>query len=173
MVPTDLPQVGPCDPLAESDYNDDSDAKDVEDIDKANNTPWLVGYTDPDNCILVTEGGLESLQLPTINPISYEPEEDGGEDFDVKITDKVLALLKDAQEDIRCEKVVKFLFLDFEGKGYFEWIAARVRSYITCLIRLRGYTQRYYKSEVDKVVLGTHIAPFFGVQIARIFYDFP
>ena len=44
---------------------------------------------------------------------------------------------------------------------------------MTHLIRLGGYTPRYYKPEVDKVVLGTHIARFFGVQVARMLRGYP
>ena len=34
---------------------------------------------------------------------------------------------------------------------------------MTHRIRFEGYTPRYYKPEVDKVVLGTHIAHFFWI----------
>ena len=83
-------------------------------------TPWLVGYTDPDEQILVTEVKLGSTELPVIPLIPYESREGEGEDFDVKISNKELASLKDAQGDIRYEKVVEFLLPDFEGEGYFE-----------------------------------------------------
>ena len=111
----------------------------------------------------MTEDELGNTELLVILPIPYEPREGEGKDFDVKISDKELASLKDKNGDIRYEKVVEFLLLDFEGEGYFEWIGARVRSYMTHLICLGGYTPRYYKPEVDKVVPGTHIACFFGV----------
>ena len=61
----------------------------------------------------------------------------------MKIPNKKLASLKDAQEDIRYKKLVEFLLMDFEGEGYFEWIGARVTSYMTRLTRLGGYTPRY------------------------------
>ena len=68
-VPADLPLLGPCDPPStrynygdNSDADNNSDAKDVEDIAKDDDgNPWLVSYTDPDDWILVTEDELESV----------------------------------------------------------------------------------------------------------------
>jgi hypothetical protein len=173
-LPPDLPPLLPH--VAEPDgydYDDDSEADDdpkVEDVEEAeeeDEDPWLVRYTDPDKWILVTEDELGNTELPVILPIAYEPREGEGEDFDVKISDEELASLKDKNGHIRYEKVVEFLLPDFEGEGYFEWIGARVRSYMTYLIRLGGYTSRYYKPEVDKVVLRSHVAHFFGCRLPK------
>ena len=61
--------------------------------------------------------------------------------------------LKDDEGNIRYKKVFEFLLPDFEGEGYYEWIAARVRNYMTHLIRTQGYPPTYFKPEDDKVVL--------------------
>ena len=81
--------------------------------------------------------------------------------------------LKDDKGHIRYEKIFEFLLPDFEGEGYYKWIAARVRNYTTHLIRTKGYTPTYFKPEDDKVVLRDHIAHFFGVQMARMLHGFP
>ena len=49
--------------------------------------------------------------------------------------------LKDNQGHIRYEKVFEFLLPDFEREGYYEWIAARVRNYMTRLIRMQNYSR--------------------------------
>ena len=77
-VPADLSPLFPPDPeSAGYDYDYDSEADDnpeVKDVDEADdNSPWFVGYTNPDNWILVTEDELESVELPVIAPIPYEP----------------------------------------------------------------------------------------------------
>ena len=45
-----------------------------------------------------------------------------------------MSFLMDKQGHIWYEKVFEFLLPVFEGKGYYEWIAARVRNYTTHLI---------------------------------------
>ena len=72
-----------------------------------------------------------------------------------------MASLKDEQGHIQYEKVFEFLLPDFEGEGYYNWIAVRVRNYMTHLIQTRGYILTYFKPEDDIVVLCDHIACFF------------
>ena len=58
-------------------HNSSSDEETVE-IELVNNDSddeWLVKYTDPDNCILVTEDNIDSVELPHIETISYKPHE--------------------------------------------------------------------------------------------------
>ena len=57
------------------------------------------------------------------------------------MTEEEVELLKDNQRHIGYEKVFAFLLLDFEGEGYYEWIAARVRNYMTRLIRMQNYSR--------------------------------
>ena len=156
------------------DSSSDEETVEVELLgDDDSDDEWLVEYTDPDDWILVTEENIDSVDLPHIQPIPYEPREGEGEEFDVKVTEEEVESLKDDEGHIRYEKVFEFLLPDFEGEGYYEWIAARVRNYMTHLIRTQGYTPTYFKPEDDKVVLGDHIACFFGVQIARMLRGFP
>ena len=91
----------------------------------------------------------------------------------MKISVNELASLKDMNGDIRYEKVVDHLLPRFEGENYYEWIAARVRSYMLHIIRKLGWKPKYYNPSNDKVVLGTHIARFFGDQITRMSRGFP
>ena len=53
--------------------NDDPEVKDVEEAEEEDEYPWLDGYTDPDEWILVTEEELGSKELPVISPILYGP----------------------------------------------------------------------------------------------------
>ena len=86
----------------------------------------------------------------------------------MKVSVNELVSLKDSNGDIRCEKVVDHLLPTFEGEGYYEWIAARARSYMLHIIRKLGWKPKYYNPSNDKVDLETHIARFFGVQITRM-----
>ena len=79
-LPPDLPPVLPN--VAEPDgydydddfeANDDPEVKDVEEAEEEDEYPWLDGYTDPDEWILVTEEELGSKELPVISPILYGP----------------------------------------------------------------------------------------------------
>jgi hypothetical protein len=44
---------------------------------------------------------------------------------------------------------------------------------MTHLLRSEDYKPCHYKLEEDRVVLGSHVAQLFGVQIARILRGFP
>ena len=100
------------------------------------------------------------------------PREGEGEDFDVKLTDEELESSMDVDDAIRYEEVRAFFLTNSDGEEYFEWIVAWIRSYRTYMIRSQEYKPRYYKTQVNKVVLGSNIARFFGVQVARILRDF-
>ena len=85
-----------------------------------------------------------------------------GEHFDVKITEAEVAKMKDGDGDIRFKKVAEHLLPTFEEGDYFEYLTARMGSYMTHLIRTIGYTTRYYKPGDDKVILGDHVARMWG-----------
>ena len=138
----------------------DEETVEIELVDDNSDNDWLVEYTDPDDWILVTEENIDSVELPLMEPSLYKPREGEGEEFDVKVTEEEVELLKDNQGHIWYEKVFEFLLPDFKGEGYYTWIAAQVRNYMTHLIRTQNYTPTYYKPEEDKV-LGDHIARFF------------
>ena len=82
------------------------------------------------------------------------------------LADEELESLKDVDGEIRYEKVVKFLLPTFDGEECFELTAARIRSYMTHLLRPQGHRPQYYKPQANKVVLGSHAARFVGVQVA-------
>ena len=79
-------------------------------------------------------------------------------DFEVNITEEELLSLKAAYSNIRYEKVVDFLLPNFNGEEYFKWIAARILLYMAHLIWTQEYKPQYYDPEMEKVVLGTHVA---------------
>ena len=112
----------------------DKETVEIELVNDNSNDKWLVDYTDPDDWILVTEDNIDSVELPHIKPIPYEPRGGEGEDFDVKVTKEEVTSLMDEQGKIWYKKVFKFLLPDFEGEGYYKWIAARVSNYIIHLI---------------------------------------
>ena len=135
--------------------------------------------TDPKDWKRIGEGktGRE------IRPIEYvprpedsefrQPDDTAGEYFNVKITEVEVAKMKDGDGDIRFEKVAEHLLPKFKEGDYFEFLAARMQSYMTHLIRTIGCTPRYYKPSKDKVILIDHIARMFGVQHGRMFRGHP
>ena len=156
---------------SELDSDDSSDDKSDHEHDEGD---WLVEYTDPDDWILVTEKQMSSKKkLPEIKRIPYRPREGESIYFDVRITDDELESVKDDHGDIRFEKVVELLLPGFDGEGYFEWIGARMQNYMIHIIRTQDYKPRYYNPASDKVIMGNHVARFFGVQITRMLRGFP
>ena len=91
----------------------------------------------------------------------------------MKISMNELASLKDNHGNIQNEKVVEFLLPKSEGEGYHEWIAAHVRSYMVHIIRTLNWKPRYYNPSHNNVVLGNHVAWFFGVQPIQMLRGFP
>ena len=79
----------------------------------------------------------------------------------------------DEHGDIRFEKVVEYLLPDFDGDGFFEWTAGRMRNYMQHITATQSYRPRYYKPEEDKVILNDHVARFFGVQLCRMLRGYP
>jgi hypothetical protein len=82
---------------------------------------------------------MYSIEVRKIEKIPSTPREREGEDFNVELTDEELTSLKDLADKIRYEKVVQFLLPIFDGEAYFEWIAARISSYMTHIIRKQEY----------------------------------
>ena len=80
------------------------------------------------------------LKYARLKKIPSTPREREGEDFNVELMDEELTSLKDLADKIRYEKVVQFLLLIFDGEAYFEWIAARISSYMTHIIQKQEYT---------------------------------
>jgi len=92
----------------------DEPDSDEGDSDEDSDDEYLVTYTDPDDWILVTEDNIDSIELPLIEKIPYEPRQGEGEDFDVKISVNELASLKDMHGDIR------YVFVKEDSVDYFS-----------------------------------------------------
>ena len=90
-------------------------------------------------------------QTRQIDPIPYVPRAGETEDFDVRLTAEQLESLMDEQGDIRFEKVAEYLLPYFDGDGFFEWVAGRMRNYMKHIIATESHRPRYYKPEEDKV----------------------
>ena len=105
-----------------------------------------------------------------VSPIPYTRE---SELFNVNITEEELEQLKDDNGDIRYYKVVEHLLPKFDGESYFEFLAARMRSYMTHIMRSDGYKPKWYDPENNHVILGDHVCRFFGVQTARMLRGYP
>ena len=103
---------------------DDDDASDCAEDD----VPRLFARTEAEDWTHVKEG--ESGR--DVSPIPYTGKQ---EQFDVKLTDEELGQLTDASGDIRYHKVVEHLLLSFGHETFWEWVAARMRSYTTHIIR--------------------------------------
>ena len=74
---------------------------------------WRMGFGTWGECV-------ESLKIWTILSIPYEPQEGKDEKIDVKICINELSALKDAQGNIRYEKIVDFLIPNIKGEGCVE-----------------------------------------------------
>ena len=48
-----------------------------------------------------------------------------------------------------------------------------MQNYMVRLITTSNYKPRYYDSLIDKVIMGTHVARYFGCSIARMLCGFP
>ena len=100
-----------------------------------------------------------------VSPITYTGEK---EQFDVKLTEEELDQLMDASGDICYHKVVEHLLPRFGDETFWEWVAARMRSYTTHIIRTENYEPRFYDPSSDHVILRDHVCRFSGCQHARV-----
>jgi hypothetical protein len=99
----------------------------------------------------------------TIDPIECTV----GEDFSVKITDEEVELLKDENGKIRYEKVWCLpRYGEENDESLFEFQAARMRNYMQKRVVEDGFKPRYYTG--DKVVIGSHVARFYGACLCRM-----
>ena len=135
-------------------------------------TPVVVSKTNPDDWVLLKEGSRRK-NIPTIKPIPYSPRLGETNLFDVLLTPAELKKVKDDFGDIRYEKVHDFLLPMIDGEHFYDWLAARMRNYMLYIIRHQGYHPRYYKPEEDKVILGHHVAQYFGIETCRMLRGFP
>ena len=59
-------------------------------------------------------------------------------------------------------------FGDGDNEDLFEWQAARIRNYMTKLVKEEDYTPRFYKPNKGKVITGDHVARYYGYLLAKI-----
>jgi hypothetical protein len=96
----------------------------------------------------------------------------GEEQFSVKITEEELDSLK-SNGRIMFEKVFEWslpLFGNNDEVPLFEWQAARMRNYMTKIMKDPEiqFKPRYYKPDIDKVITSDHVARFYGCLIAKM-----
>ncbi len=68
---------------------------------------------------------------------------------------------------------MEWLLPSIEEESFFEWAAAQMLNYMIHIIKEEEWKPQYYKPSEDKVILGDHIARFFGCQAARMLRGFP
>ena len=101
-----------------------------------------------------------------IEPLPWTGKED--EEFSVKATDEELESFKDSRGEIQFEKVFRWALPRFGEDTLFEWQAARMRNYMTKLIKEEDYKPRFYKPDKGKVITGDHVARFYGCLLAKM-----
>ena len=102
-----------------------------------------------------------------IDPVPYTGEH---EDFIPNITDDMVDQFKDANGDIRYDKVLEWTlprFGDDDELNLWEWQAARMRNYMTYLIKHRSFKPRYYNPTEGIVITADHVCRFYGCTLAR------
>ncbi|KAL3778367.1 hypothetical protein ACHAW5_008310 [Stephanodiscus triporus] len=84
--------------------------------------------------------------------------------------------MKDGQGEIRFHLVFDWLLPKFgEGldEGFYEFIAARMKNYMTEIIRKRAYRPEHVDPFDRKFITANHVARFFGCQLARAIKGLP
>ncbi|KAL3764756.1 hypothetical protein ACHAW5_006627 [Stephanodiscus triporus] len=69
-----------------------------------------------------------NLGRPIIEPVPYNGV---NEFFGVKMTDAEMERMKDENGDIRYNKIFEWMLLMFAGEMFWDFLAARMRSYMT------------------------------------------
>ncbi|KAL3775049.1 hypothetical protein ACHAW5_007513 [Stephanodiscus triporus] len=88
--------------------------------------------------------------------------------FDIKLEDGDLEKMKDGQGEIRFHLLLpKFGEGLDEEEGFYEFIAARMRNYMTEIIRKCAYRPEHFDPFDGKFITANHVARFFGCQLAR------
>jgi len=91
--------------------------------------------------------------------------------FDIKLEDGDLEKMKDGRGTIRFHLVFDWLLPKFgEGldkEGFYDFVAARMRNYMTEIIRKRAYRPEHYDPFDGKFITADHVTCFFGCQLAR------
>jgi hypothetical protein len=104
------------------------------------------------------EGGRQ------INPIGWT----GDEVEAVNITDEELKLLRDANGEIRFEKVFEWCLPRYgdDNKTLFKFQAARIQNHVTEQVVEDNWTPKFYKYE--DVITADHVARFYGATLAKM-----
>ncbi|KAL3778017.1 hypothetical protein ACHAW5_000523 [Stephanodiscus triporus] len=77
--------------------------------------------------------------------------------FGVKMTDAEMERMKDENGDIRYNKIFEWMLLMFAGEMFWDFLAARMRSYMTHIM-VQGWKPRWYDADNGNVILSDHIA---------------
>jgi hypothetical protein len=97
--------------------------------------------------------------------------------FDIKLEDGDLENMKDAQGTIRFHLVFDWLLPKFgqglDEEGFYEFVAARMRNYMTEIVRNREYKPERYNPFDRKLITADNVARFFGCQLAHAIKGLP
>ena len=105
-------------------------------------------------------------------PIEPVPYTGVNEFFGVNMTDAEMERMKDENGDIRYNKVFEWMLPMFAGETLWDFLAARMRSYMTHLM-VQRWKPRWYNPDNGDVILTNHIAQMFGCQECRAIRGFP
>ena len=100
------------------------------------------------------------------------------EEFCVEISEEDLAELRDSSEVIRFSRVFDWLLPRFDGKSFYAFVAARMRNYMSHIVRTEGFKPAYFSVNNvvpadDVTVQEDHVRRFFGCQMGRMAQGMP
>jgi hypothetical protein len=72
----------------------------------------------------------------------------------------------DGHGNLSFAKKFHWMLPTFQGKSFYEFLAARMRNRMGHSIKTKGWTPNYYHPANRKVIIADHIARFYGCQLA-------
>jgi hypothetical protein len=96
--------------------------------------------------------------------------------FSPNISDELLATFKDANGDIRFERVFEWMLPRFgedEDVEYYDFIAARMRNYMIHIMRTKNFKPKYFNPAINLTIQADHVARFYGCHMGRMLCGFP
>ncbi len=93
--------------------------------------------------------------------------------FSMKMNiDKVKEMM-DVNGDLRYSRIFDDLIPTIGMEHFYAYLAAKARSYMTCLMLKCNWKPQYYKPDKGTIILTDHIARFYGCQLVQSNNGFP
>ena len=128
-------------------------------------TPGAYTMTQPEDWTMINAANPR-------RPIELVPYTGGNEFYGVNMTYAEMVRMKDENGNIRYNKVFEWMLPMFARETFWDFLAARMRSYMTNLM-MQGWKPRWYDPDKGCVILTDHVARMFGCQQCRGIRGFP